>query len=131
MLDTNTCIYLMRGDSEHMRVRFNAYQTGDILISSITVAELEYGVSKSVHIAKNRAALDKFLVSLNVTLFDADGAREYGAIRVELERRGTIIGAMDLLIAAHALQLGVPLVTNNVREFSRVPGLVVENWVNT
>jgi tRNA(fMet)-specific endonuclease VapC len=95
----------------------------------ITVAELDYGVSKSRHATKNRLALAQFLSLLEVASFDRDAAAACGRVRATLEQKGTPIGAMDLLIAAHALSLDVRLVTNNAREFRRVPGLRVENWV--
>jgi tRNA(fMet)-specific endonuclease VapC len=131
MLDTNTCIYLIRGDSSRMRARFDDYEVGDVLVSSIVVAELEFGVANSGNTEKNRAALEKFLATLRVVAFDRPAATDYGVIRADLRRRGTPIGSLDLLIAGHARSLGATVVTNNVREFSRVPGLVVENWVET
>jgi tRNA(fMet)-specific endonuclease VapC len=93
------------------------------------VAELDYGASKSRHTPKNRIALDQFISPLAVAAFDREAAAAYGRLRAALEQKGTPIGAMDLLIAAHALSLGVRLITNNAREFRRVPGLRVENWV--
>jgi tRNA(fMet)-specific endonuclease VapC len=129
MLDTNICIYLIKQQPPSVLERFLSHPVGDIGISSITVAELEYGASKSRHAAKNRIALDEFVSPLDVTSFDCEAAAVYGRIRAALEAKGTPIGAMDLLIAAHALSLGVRLVTNNAREFRRVPGLKVENWV--
>jgi tRNA(fMet)-specific endonuclease VapC len=109
--------------------RFLSHPVGHIGTSSITVAELDYGVSKSRHATKNRAALAQFLSPLEVASFDRDAAAAYGRLRATLEQKGSPIGSMDLLIAAHALSLGVHLVTNNAREFRRVPGLRVENWV--
>ena len=91
------------------------------------MTELDYGVSKSPHATKNRAALVQFLSPLEVASFDREAAAAYSRLRATLERKGTPIGSMDLLIAAHALSLGVRLVTNNAREFRRVPGLRVEN----
>ena len=93
------------------------------------MAELDYGVSKSRHVTKNRAALTQFLSPLAVASFDRDAAAAYGRLRATLEQKGAPIGSMDLLIAAHALSLNVRLVTNNAREFRRVTGLRVENWV--
>ena len=97
-------------------------------ISVITLAELEYGVSKSSKPAKNREALDQFVAPLGVVAFDRSATAAYGKLRATLEKKGQSIGAMDLLIAAHALALNVRLVTHNVREFGRVPGLRVETW---
>lgn len=129
MLDTNICIYLIKQQPPSVLERFLSHPVGDIGISSITVAELAYGVSKSQHPAKNRLALEQFLVPLDVAAFDQDAANSYGRLRAQLEQKGSPIGSMDLLIAAHALSLGVRLVTNNQREFRRVPGLRLDNWV--
>jgi tRNA(fMet)-specific endonuclease VapC len=129
MLDTNICIYLIKQYPPSVLERFLSHPVGDIGISSITVAELDYGASKSRHATKNRIALDQFISPLDVAAFDREAAAAYGRLRAALEQKGTPIGSMDLLIAAHALSLGVKLVTNNTREFRRVPGLRVENWV--
>lgn len=129
MLDTNICIYLIKHHPLSVLERFLSHPVGDIGISSITVAELDYGASKSRHTTKNRIALDQFISPLAVAAFDREAASVYGRLRAALEQKGTPIGAMDLLIAAHALSLGVRLITNNAREFRRVPGLRVENWV--
>ena len=128
MLDTDICIYLIKQHPPSVLERFLLHPIGDIGISNITVAELEYGASKSRHATKNRAALAQFLSPLEVASFNRDAAVAYGRLRATLEQKGTPIGSMDLLIAAHALSLGVRLVTNNTREFRRVPGLRVENW---
>jgi tRNA(fMet)-specific endonuclease VapC len=101
----------------------------DIGISSITVAELEYGVYKSQQQQKNKNALIQFLLPLEIVEFSQDAAVIYGIIRSDLESKGLVIGQMDMLIAAHAMSLGVTLVTNNIREFSRIPNLLLENWV--
>jgi len=129
MLDTNICIYLIKQQPVSIIEHFLSYPVGDIGISSITVAELAYGVSKSRHSSKNRHALEQFLAPLQVAGFDQAAAWSYGRLRGQLEAKGTPIGSMDMLIAAHALSLGVRLVSNNVREFQRVPGLRLENWV--
>ncbi|MEK7350506.1 MAG: type II toxin-antitoxin system VapC family toxin [Nitrospirota bacterium] len=128
MLDTDICIYLIKQHPPSALEQFLTHPVGDIGISSITVAELEYGVSKSRHATKNRLALAQFLSPLEVASFDRNAAAAYGRLRATLEQKGTPIGSMDLLIAAHALSLSVRLVTNNAREFRRVPGLRVENW---
>lgn len=129
MLDTNVCIYLIKQQPPAVIERFLSHQVGDVGVSSITVAELAYGVSKSRHQTKNRIALVQFLAPLDVATFDQDAALAYGRLRAQLEQKGSPIGSMDLLIAAHALSLGVRLATNNLREFRRVPELRVENWV--
>jgi tRNA(fMet)-specific endonuclease VapC len=129
MLDTNICIYIIKARPHAVLAAFEAHNVGEIGISSITVAELQYGVAKSQHPQRNRVALGQFLAPLVVADFDAAAAESYGGIRAKLERQGTPIGSLDALIAAHALSLDAILVTNNVREFSRVPALQVENWV--
>ena len=129
MLDTNICIYLIKQQPPTILERFLAHPVGDIGISSITAAELAYGVSKSRHATKNRHALEQFLAPLEVAAFDQVAAWAYGRLREQLEAKGTPIGSMDMLIAAHALSLGVRLVSNNLREFRRVPGLRLDNWV--
>jgi tRNA(fMet)-specific endonuclease VapC len=128
MLDTNICIYLIKQRPPSVLERFSAFPVGEIGISVITLAELEYGASKSSLPKKNREALQQFVVPLELAEWNAEAAFTYGKIRTALEKRGHLIGAMDLLIAAHALSLDVRLVTNNEREFKRVPGLRVENW---
>jgi tRNA(fMet)-specific endonuclease VapC len=128
LLDTNICIYLIKRRPPSVLKRFNAFAAGSIAISSITVAELEFGVQKSQYPSQNRQALEHFLLPLMILDFDHEAARTYGKIRAWLEARGKTIGALDMLIAAHALSKGLPLATNNVREFSRVPGLKVINW---
>lgn len=128
LLDTNICIYIINARPVQVLARFRGEVTGDIGISAITAAELAYGVAKSGS-ARNRAALEKFFVPLEIAAFDADAWWRYGDIRADLERRGQPIGSLDTLIAAHALALDTTLVTNNMTEFSRVPGLRLENWV--
>lgn len=130
MLDTNICIYLIRQRPQSFLDRLRSFPVGDIGISVITLAELQYGVSRSSQPKRNREALEQFLSPLEVALFDRQATIACGTIRTALERKGTPIGAMDLLIAAHALSLGVRLVTDNEREFRRVPGLRVENWLS-
>ncbi len=128
LLDTNICIYLIKQKPPKVLARFNTLALADIGISSITVAELEYGVYKSQQQEKNRSALMQFLIPLEIVEFDQAAATVYGEIRSDLESRGLVIGAMDMLIAAHALSLSVTLVSNNVREFSRIANLSLENW---
>ncbi|HEY9879785.1 MAG TPA: type II toxin-antitoxin system VapC family toxin [Leptolyngbyaceae cyanobacterium] len=128
LLDTNICIYLIKQKPPRVLARFKTLSLSDIGISSITVAELEYGVCKSQQQEKNRSALMQFLIPLEIVEFDQAAATTYGSIRSDLEVRGLVIGSMDMLIAAHALSLGVTLVSNNVREFSRIANLSLENW---
>ncbi|MEO1209020.1 MAG: type II toxin-antitoxin system VapC family toxin [Cyanobacteria bacterium J06638_20] len=128
LLDTNICIYLIKQKPHKVLARFQNLSLSDIGVSSITIAELEYGVYKSQQQEKNRGALMQFLIPLEIVEFEPAAATSYGAIRSDLERRGLVIGSMDMLIAAHALSLGVTLVSNNTREFSRIPNLSLENW---
>lgn len=128
MLDTNICIYIIKQKPPAVLDRFREYQVGDVGISSITLAELRYGVAKSRYQEKNAKALDEFIIPLEILPFDEAATRAYGGIRATLEKAGTPIGSMDLLIASHAASLGATLVTNNTREFSRVPGLTVVDW---
>ena len=128
MLDTNIIAYARNNRPEDVLQRLLQHRPEDICISAITLAELEYGVYNSLRPEQNQLALMTFLSSIAVVPFDADAAREYGLIRADLKKKGTLIGANDLLIAAHARALGVTLVTNNTREFERVEGLKVENW---
>ena len=130
LLDTNICIYLIKKKPPSVIRHFDAYHAGTIGISSITVAELEFGVQKSRHPSENEKALEQFLLPLVVLDFNHEAARAYGKLRALLESRRRVIGALDMLIAAHALSQNVPLATHNVREFSRVPGLKVVNWAS-
>ncbi len=128
MLDTNICIYIIRQKPAKVLNRFTQYLPGDVLVSSITVAELRYGAEKSLHVQQNHEALSGFIVPLEIAQFDEKAADEYGKVRAQLETKGQVIGSMDMLIGAHALSLGVTLVTNNTKEFKRIRGLKVENW---
>lgn len=130
LLDTNICIYLIKQQPREVIDKFQGFAPSEIAISTVTVAEMMYGVEKSQQKEKNRSALELFLAPLEIIDFDYKAAQRYGTIRAILEVKGTPIGAYDLLIAAHANSLGVILVTNNEREFRRIPDLVVENWVS-
>ncbi len=131
MLDTDMCFDLIRQRPQSALNRFAAHVPGDIGLSAITVAELEYGVRKSARPRRNRQALEQFLSPLQVAAFDRAATRTYGRLRTHLERKGLPIGAMDMLIAAHALSADVSLAASNEREFRRVPDLRVENWATT
>lgn len=130
LLDTNTCIYLIRQRPPEVLRRFEEHTVGDIGVSSVTAAELYFGAEKSRRPDQNRRALGQFLLPLEVAGFGHEAAAAYGGIRATLERQGTPIGSLDTLIAAHAVSLNVTLVTNNTREFARVPGLELDNWVS-
>lgn len=128
MLDTNICIYLIKRRSDELLSRIRVFRTGEIGVSVVTVAELQYGVSKSQNKERNQAALEAFLLPLDIADFPFAVTVIYGDIRAQLERQGQPIGSLDTMIAAHALSLDVPLVTNNTREFERVMGLRLEDW---
>ena len=127
MLDTNICIYVINARPAAVLSRFRRERLGEIGISTITAAELAFGVAKGKS-QRNRDALEMFMAPLEVLPFDACVIWRYGELRTELESRGQPIGALDTMIAAHALAANAILVTNNTREFSRVPGLRLENW---
>ncbi len=129
MLDTNICIYIIKEKPRSVLQKFSSFAVGALGISVITLAELEYGVSKSNQPTRNSEALQGFISPLEIAVFDRQATTSYGKIGALLEKRGQTIGSMDLLIAAHALSLGVRLATNNIREFKRIPNLRVENWV--
>ena len=128
LLDTNICIYIINAKPPEVLARFHRFRLGEIGISSIVAAELAYGVAQSGSM-RNRSALEMFLAPLEILPFDDKVSWAYGDLRATLERQGQPIGAMDTMIAAHARSLDAVLVTNNTREFSRVSGLRLENWV--
>nr|WP_300838877.1 type II toxin-antitoxin system VapC family toxin [uncultured Acetatifactor sp.] len=128
MLDTNICIYTIKHKPDTVIQNFLLHDPEEMCISAVTYAELMHGVEKSRAADKNRIALALFLSPLTILDFSVCAAEEYGKIREELERRGTPIGPMDLLIAGHARAERLVLVTNNTKEFLRVEGLAAENW---
>jgi len=128
MLDTDICIYIGKNRPAEVRARFEKLGPGSVLISVITYGELFYGASKSENPEGSFAQLDLFLQGVQVEPLTWGAARQYGHLQATLERKGRMIGNNDLWIAAHALDLGLTLVTNNEREFHRVPGLKIENW---
>ena len=130
MLDTNICIYIIKNKPKQVIEKFSCLDSSEICISSISYAELLYGAEKSRKVERNKLSLAYFLSAITIRDFGQAAAAEYGRIRAELEKEGQPIGAMDMLIAAHAKSEGLILVTNNTREFCRVKSLEVENWVN-
>lgn len=128
MLDTNICIYTIKHKPPEVIKAFLCHEPDDMCISSITYGELMHGVEKSQAVERNRAAITLFLSAISILPFDSDAAEKYGAVRADLERKGTLIGPMDMLIAGHARSRGLILVTNNTREFFRVNELEVEDW---
>ena len=129
LLDTNICIYIIDKHPDRIRKKFSTLKIGDVGISAITCAELQYGISNSSDPARNQEALNQFLGPLEILDFPANACPLYGEIRAQLKRKGKMIGALDLLIATHALYLRSILVTNNKKEFARIPNLKIENWV--
>jgi tRNA(fMet)-specific endonuclease VapC len=129
MLDTNICIFIMK-HSESVLKQFLSKLPAEIAISAITHAELEFGVANSVARDKNKVSLIKFLNLTEIVPFDSSAATEFGEIRASLQKMGKPIGAYDMLIAAHAKSIGATLVTNNTREFRRVKGLAIEDWLS-
>ena len=128
LLDTNICIYVIKKKPPRVLARLTQHVVGEIGVSSITVGELAHGVERSRDVGKNRSALEQFLLPLTVLPFDRAAALEYGKVRASLAGQGRTIGPLDTLIGAQALSSDLTLVTNKTREFSRIPGLAVENW---
>ena len=129
MLDTNICIYIIKNRPLSVMEKFRQYDIGDISLSSITVSELYYGAYKSAYIEKNLLALEHFLQPFNIVEYDLKASIHYGQIRAALEKKGKVIGGLDMQIAAHAVSLDMTLVTNNTKEFIRVQDLILDNWV--
>ncbi len=128
LLDTSVCVELIRGRRPRLMKRMAERPTADFGISAITVAELQYGAEKSARPTHQRQSLEKFLLPLTVLDFDYDATVAYGKIRAQLETAGTPIGSLDMLIAAHAVSRNLVLLTHNLKEFRRVPGLKAEDW---
>jgi tRNA(fMet)-specific endonuclease VapC len=129
MLDTNICIYVLKNHSDKLRYKFKAIK--DICISSVTYGELCFGIENGNDNLKEERwrQLEIFTQKLLIDPLDENAGKHYGAIRAQLKKEGTLIGNNDLLIAAHARSINAVLVTNNVREFNRVPNLNIENWI--
>lgn len=130
MLDTNICIYIIKKHPPNVLHKFKSLHLGDIYMSSVTLAELMCEVEKSQHHQKNKTALEEFTLPLEIMQFNEEAAKYYGNIRAQLEKKGVVIGPYDLMIAAHALALNSILVTSNVKEFSRIPKLKIEDWAH-
>lgn len=128
LLDTNIMIAAMKGDAAVV-ARLENTPLESLVLSPVVLGELEFGAEKSAHSERNRARLAELAERLPLAVVDAETSRRYGRIRAQLEQAGTPIGANDTWIAAQALALDATLVTDNIREFSRVPGLAVENWL--
>lgn len=128
MLDTNMCIYLMKNQPEQVARRFAECYVGDVVMSAVTYAELEYGVTVSEHRNRERRNLAALIEDIPVAPFDAAAAMAYGPVREATRERKK--DALDKLIAAHSIALGVVLVTNNERDFASYPGVKIDNWIN-
>ena len=129
MLDTNICIYVIKHKPEKVFHKLQEVSPEDVCVSAVTYTELVHGVEKSAAVEKNRLALSLLLANIEILNFDVNAADCYGKIRAGLEKKVTPIGPLDMMIAGHAMSMGYTLVTNNVKEFSRVPDLKTENWV--
>ena len=128
LLDTDTCAFIARQKHPKVTSRFRSHRAGDLAMSVVTYGELRVGAEKSDRYPESLKALELFIQAVPVLPIDPEVARFYSKVRLDLEQRGQIIGANDLWIASHCLQLGLTLVTNNAREFSRIPNLTIENW---
>jgi tRNA(fMet)-specific endonuclease VapC len=129
MLDTNMCIFIIKKKSLNVLDRLKDSRGKGLSISTITLAELEFGIANSDYKERNRIALMEFLAIINIKPFDESATREYGIVKKDLKDRNCLIGPLDMLIGAHAKSLDMVLVTNNVREFNRINGLQIEDWV--
>jgi len=129
LLDTNICIYIINKNPRSMVEKIKQYDPSEIKLSSISLAELEYGIAKSKHKEKNRTALIDFVSAFDIIPFTDEDAEIFGIIRADLEKRGQIIGPYDMQIAAQAISRRLILVTNNTAEFSRISKLKLDNWV--
>jgi len=129
MLDTSTCIYIIKRKPPDVIERFRQTEISRIGISSITLSELLYGVSKSSKPEQNKIALMQFVAPLEILPYDQEAAQCYGDLRTHLEKQGTPIGSLDMLIAAHALSIACILITNNEKAFIRIPNIRIDNWV--
>lgn len=128
LLDTNICIFLIKKKNAILLENLKKKLNKDLFISSLTVAELEFGIQKSEFKEKNKVALIEFLTIFNILSFSDKDAESYGIIRADLERKGNVIGSIDMLLAAQAIANNYIFVTNNTKEFKRIKALKIENW---
>lgn len=129
LIDTNICIYLMKEKPRSVAERFRQLDIEDVVISEITVSELLFGIAKSQQKSKNQERLTHFLRPFTILPYKEPASQAYAKLRADLERRGQVIGALDMLIAGQAIAENLTLVTNNTKEFQRINGLRLENWV--
>jgi len=130
LIDTNICIYIMNNHPPEVLEKFKHIGVGEVGISSISVSELHYGACKGKKTKENIKRLEEFLYPFEILTYDEEASREYGKIRSHLEKKGQVIGPLDMLIAAHAMSNKLTIITNNTKEFKRIKSLKVENWVN-
>jgi tRNA(fMet)-specific endonuclease VapC len=130
LLDTDTCIFYSRRTSPSVAARVSSYAPGDLVISAVTYGELRFGAEKTGNPAVAREVLDAFTQAVPVISLEPQVGEHYGRTRLYLQRKGLMIGNNDLWIASHCLHLGLTLITNNEREFSRIPNLATENWTH-
>lgn len=130
LLDTNICSYILKNRPASVKQKFDEVGAEHLCISSVVLAELYYGAARHPKSVIIRKEIDDFVSRLLVVAWDEQSANHYGAIRAALEKVGSPVGAMDMLIAAHARSMGATLITNNLREFERISGLMVQNWVD-
>lgn len=128
MLDTKICIYVIKHKPENVFQKLQEINPEDVCISSVTYTELVHGVEKSAFVEKNRLALSLLLANIEILSFNVTAANYYGKIRAYLEKKGIPIDPLDMMIAAHAMSIEYTIVTNNVKEFTRIPDLKIENW---
>lgn len=128
MLDTNVCIFLLNRSRPELTRRIVSHRASDFVLSAVTAAELYFGIEKSEHRVKSLKRLEQLLAEIDAAPFDQGAARAYGAVRATLSRKGKSLGPLHTLIAAHALALGVTLITHNIKEFQRVRELRIESW---
>ena len=130
LIDTNICIYIMNNHPSEVLEKFKHVSVGEVGISSVSVSELYYGAFKSKEIKQNIKRLEEFLYPFEIVAYDECASREYGKVRSQLEKKGQVIGPLDMLIAAHAISRKLTVITNNTKEFKRIRSLRVENWVS-
>ena len=128
MLDTNICIYIIKNKPLQVKEKLYKFEISEVCISTITVSELIYGAYKSQFVEKNLKAIEGFLLPFEIMDYDYKASIEYGKIRAYLEKKGKVIGNMDMQIAGHALSLNLELISNNTKEFERINGLKLDNW---
>ncbi|EKD77803.1 MAG: virulence associated protein C [uncultured bacterium] len=129
MLDTNICIYIMKQEPVVVAKKFESFHIGDIVVSSVALSELAFGAYNSQRLEKNLSELKEFMQPIEILSYDENAAYHYGELRAHLKRNGTPVGHADMLIAAHAISINATLITNNLKEFSRIKNVKCKNWI--